>query len=89
MLDFYILSSAPLGHIYNTPYGGGLSISPSYLRNYWWNDFQIQRVFYSPAKVVEGNLILFTSGSPMTSQVKSNKKYRHLKHAHTLVDGDR
>ena len=33
--------------------------------------FKIQAAFDSPAKVVERSLILFTSGSPMTSQVRS------------------
>ena len=46
--------------------GGGLKKFPSYLRNAG-PIFKIQTVFDSPAKVVDRNLILLTSGSLMTS----------------------
>ena len=60
-------------------WGGGLFLPPSYLWNYWTdsqnsNACKIQTAFDSPVKFVQGNPISLTSGSPMTSQVRSKKK---------------
>ena len=53
--------------------GGGLCIAPP-ISEVTRPIFKIQTAFDSPAKVVEWSLILLTSGSPMTSQVRSKIK---------------
>ena len=67
----------------------GANINPPPISETTRPIFKSQTAFDSPAKVAERNLILLTSGSPMTSQVRSKKKYRHLEHVHLLVAGDR
>ena len=68
------LTRAPLGYFYNAPHwGGGYFEPPSDLRNYW-TDSKIQVAFESPGKTVEGKQILLTSGSRVTSQVRSKLK---------------
>ena len=69
------LTRAPLGYFYNAPHwGGGLfRAPPSDLRNYW-TDSKNSSGIWKPWKTVEGKQILLTSGSRVTSQVRSKSK---------------
>ena len=70
------LSRAPLGHFYNAPHWGGGAISspPPLISETTGPILKIQAAFESPGKTVEGKQILLTSGSWVTSQVRSKSK---------------
>ena len=79
------LTRAPLGYFYNAPHwGGGAISSPTGGGGYFEPTplisettgpiLKIQPAFKSPGKTVEGKQILLTSGSRVTSQVRSKSK---------------
>ena len=70
------LTRAPLGYFYNAPHwGGGLFRAPPPLISETTGPIlKIQAAFESPGKTVEGKQILLTSGSRVTSQVRSKSK---------------
>ena len=67
---------APLGYFYNAPHwgGGGLFRAPPLISETTGPILKIQAAFESPGKTVEGKQILLTSGSRVTSQVRSKSK---------------
>ena len=72
-----VLTSAPLGYFYNAPHwGGGLfrAPPPPLISETTGPILKIQAAFESPGKTVEGKQILLTSGSRVTSQVRSKSK---------------
>ena len=70
-----ILTRAPLGYFYNAPYwGGGLFRAPPLISETTGPILKIQAAFESPGKTVEGKKNLLTSGSRVTSQVRSKSK---------------
>ena len=70
-----ILTRAPLGYFYNAPHwGGGLFLAPPSDLETTGPILKIQAAFESPGKTVEGKQILLTSGSRVTSQVRSKSK---------------
>ena len=77
-LSFYnvfSLTRAPLGYFYNAPHwGGGAISSPPLISETTGPILKIQAAFESPGKTVEGKQILLTSGSRVTSQVRSKSK---------------
>ena len=70
------LTRAPLGYFYNAPHwgGGGLFRAPPLISETTGPILKIQAAFESPGKTVEGKQILLTSGSRVTSQVRSKSK---------------
>ena len=70
------LTRAPLGYFYNAPHwgGGGLFRAPPLISETTGPILKIQTAFESPGKTVEGKQILLTSGSRVTSQVRSKSK---------------
>ena len=69
------LTRAPLGYFYNAPHwGGGAISSPPLISETTGPILKIQAAFESPGKTVEGKQILLTSGSRVTSQVRSKSK---------------
>ena len=62
------------GVYFMTPLGRGAIFSPPLISEMAGPIPEIQMAFDSPGKVVEGNLVLLTSGSPMTSQVRSKSE---------------
>ena len=71
------LTRAPLGYFYNAPHwgGGGLFRAPPPLISETTGTIlKIQAALESPGKTVEGKQILLTSGSRVTSQVRSKSK---------------
>ena len=69
------LTRAPLGYIFNAPHwGGGLFRAPPLISEISGPILKIQAAFESPGKTVEGEQILLTSGSRVTSQVRSKSK---------------
>ena len=71
-----MLTRAPLGYFYNAPHlgGGGLFRAPPLISETTGPNVKIQAAFESPGKTVEGKQILLTSGSRVTSQVRSKSK---------------
>ena len=75
MYNSKLLIRAPLGYFYNAPYWGGGAISnPPLISETTGPILKIQAAFESPGKTVEGKQILLTSGSRVTSQVRSKSK---------------
>ena len=73
--DGYLsLTRAPLGYFYNAPHWGGLFRAPPLISETTGPILKIQAAFESPGKTVEGKQILLTSGSRVTSQVRSKSK---------------
>ena len=69
------LTRAPLGYFYNAPHwGGGLFRAPPLISETTGPILKIQTAFERPGKTVEGKQILLTSGSRVTSQVRSKSK---------------
>ena len=70
------LTRAPLGYFFITrPTGGGaISSPPPLISETTGPILKIQAAFESPGKTVEGKQILLTSGSRVTSQVRSKSK---------------
>ena len=69
------LTSAPLGYFYNAPHwGGGLFRAPPLISETTGPILKIQAAFESTGKTVEGKQILLTSGSRVTSEVRSKSK---------------
>ena len=69
------LTRAPLGYFYNAPHsGGGGYFEPPLISETTGPILKIQAAFESPGKTVEGKQILLTSGSRVTSQVRSKSK---------------
>ena len=69
------LTRAPLGYFYNAPHwGGGAISSPPLISETTGPILKIQAAFESPGKTVKGKQILLTSGSRVTSQVRSKSK---------------
>ena len=68
------LARAPLGCFYNAPHWGGGYFEPPLISETTGPILKIQAAFESPGKTVEGKQILLTSGSRVTSQVRSNSK---------------
>ena len=69
------LTRAPLGYFYNAPHwGGGAISSPPLISETTGPILKIQTAFERPGKTVEGKQILLTSGSRVTSQVRSKSK---------------
>ena len=54
--------------------GGGLFRDPPLIPETTGPILKIQAAFESPRKIIEGKLILMTSGSPVTSQVRSKSE---------------
>ena len=74
---FVVLTRAPLGYFDNAPHwGGGANSSPPppLISETTWPILKIQTAFERPGKTVEGKQILLTSGSRVTSQVRSKSK---------------
>ena len=69
-----ILTRAPLGYFYNAPHWGGLFRAPPLISETTGPILKIQTAFESSGKTVEGKQILLTSGSRVTSQVRSKSK---------------
>ena len=71
-----MLTRAPLGYFYNAPHwgGGGLFRAPPLISETTGPILKIQAAFESPGKTVEGKQVLLTSGSRVTSQVRSKSK---------------
>ena len=70
-----LLTRAPLGYFYNAPHwGGGLFRAPPLISETTGPILKIQTAFERPGKTVEGKQILLTSGSRVTSQVRSKSK---------------
>ena len=67
------LTRAPLGYFYNAPPlgGGGYFEPPPLISETTGPILKIQEAFESPGKTVEGKQISLTSGSRVTSQVRS------------------
>ena len=66
------LTRALVGSVYNaTWWWGGVFLAPHRISETTGRIRKIQTAFESPVKFAEGNPILLTSGSPMTSQVRS------------------
>ena len=76
ILTDYLLTRAPLGYFYNAPHwgGGGLFRAPPLISETTGPILKIQTAFERPGKTVEGKQILLTSGSRVTSQVRSKSK---------------
>ena len=78
----FLLTRAWQGYLNNTTdWGGGYFLPPPEFRNYW-SDLQIYKIqtaFNRPGKFLEISLMLLTSGSPMTSQVRSKSALRPYK----------
>ena len=72
----FCLTRAPLGYFYNAPHWGGGAISspPPLISETTGSILKIQAAFESPGKTVERKQILLTSGSRVTSQVRSKSK---------------
>ena len=70
------ISRAPLGYFYNAPHwgGGGYFEPPPLISETTGPILKIQAAFESPGKTVERKQILLTSGSRVTSQVRSKSK---------------
>ena len=70
------LTRAPLGYFYNAPHWGGgyFEPPPPLISETTGPILKIQTAFESPGKTVEGKQILLTSGSRVTSQVRSKSK---------------
>ena len=71
------ITRAPLGYFYNAPHalGGGLFRAPPPLISETTGPIlKIQAAFETPGKTVEGKQIVLTSGSRVTSQVRSKSK---------------
>ena len=76
-LTYSSLTRAPLGYFYNAPHwGGGLfrAPPPPLISETNGPILKILAAFESPGKTVEGKQILLTSGSRVTSQVRSKSK---------------
>ena len=71
---YLVLTSAPLGYFYNPPHWGGGFWSPPLISATTGPIPKIQTAFESPGKTVEGKQVLLTSGSRVTSQVRSKSK---------------
>ena len=69
-----VLTRAPLGYFYNAPHWGGGYFEPPLISETTGPILKIQAAFESPGKTVEGKQILLTSGSRVTSQVRSKSK---------------
>ena len=70
-----LLTRAPLGYFYNAPHwGGAISSPPPLISETTGPILKIQTAFERPGKTVEGKQILLTSGSRVTSQVRSKSK---------------
>ena len=69
-----VLTRAPLGYFYNAPHWGGLFRAPPLISETTGPILKIQTASESPGKTVEGKQILLTSGSRVTSQVRSKSK---------------
>ena len=67
------VSLRPLGYFYNWG-GGGYFEPPPLISENTGPILKIQAAFESPGKTVEGKQILLTSGSRVTSQVRSKSK---------------
>ena len=70
------INPPPLGYFYNAPHWGGAISSPPppLISETTGPILKIQAAFESPGKTVEGKQILLTSGSRVTSQVRSKSK---------------
>ena len=68
------LTRAPLGYFYNAPHWGGAISSPPLISETTGPILKIQAAFEKPGKTVKGKQILLTSGSRVTSQVRSKSK---------------
>ena len=69
------LTRAPPGYFYNAPHGGGaISSHPPLISEATGPILKIQAAFESPGKTVWRKQILLTSGSRVTSQVRSKSK---------------
>ena len=68
------LTRAPLGYFYNATHWGGAISSPPLISETTGPILKIQAAFESPGKTVEEKQILLTSGSRVTSQVRSKSK---------------
>ena len=68
--NFNPAGGGPPGHL---PRGGGIFLPPR-ISETTERIREIQTAFDTPLKFVEGNLISLTSGSPMTSQIRSKIK---------------
>ena len=68
------LTRVPLRYFYNAPPWGAISSPPPLISETTGPILKIQTAFESPGKTVEGKQILLTSGSRVTSQVRSKSK---------------
>ena len=69
------LTRAPLGYFYNAPHWMGGYFEPtSDLRNYWTDSKNSSGIWKPWENYYRRNQILITSGSPVTSQVRSKSK---------------